>query len=863
MKKVFKYTLPALMLCLMASCSDKDSVAGTDTHDPLDPNAGKEVIAFTQEGNAMTRAALTRAGFSKNTKIVVRIKAEGKSSSDIRYTQAIMTAGAQTTTDDDCNTQYGLIGTHSHLSYDDGQTRFWDDAFGRDSKLTVYAVAVPDNAAIADNLETTDVNEAKAAKLANNILDQTVNTQVNTDWYTISGDESTTIGWQVSAVQSSTTRAVEDLAYSNNIKAEETVNKGRYYQKWTENTSTTPSTFYWKKGMDVGRMVWEPQETGSTTGKFDQGHLVFKHALSWITIVLQEQLNTATDDYGFDNNSNSDFQWTKDNASATQNITLVGFPTSGTLDVSNGNWSGKVENVDITQMDEETKTETTANRTVRTLHAYVLPGTTLANNSNDVIKFEIDRAQYYVKGSQIADAIKEYYKEGGTHATDPHADEYRNFTATQAGKNYIINLTIAKKGISNITAAILDWETVNSTDAAADNAHCTFTFEDRAERVGTGGENKFNLYRAANDAGAYITDEYNLTNEDYNWKTGYTNADGTTPNMATKTWHADSDASDSKDDSHWSTNWFFENNRTNYHFRAAGLGDSGSSSENTVKINKDATNGDYFEITHGTTTSSTYKDFVWGAPFTFVDNTYEIKYDNKGDSPNGFAKKADGTTYQISNAIGATNSQINMLLFHMTCQIFVNVQTTRDDNKVVLENSSASTDDGKYTKVEILNFLPNGKVLMGNGLVSAVTTDTRVNGTMNRGTFSAQSGSGTTDDPYRPDRVENYSYGMVPQSLSYGTGTGAGTIGLRITTPDGNQYLVNDLSTCTGSVTTKNLINPYTGTAGAYVINEWYPHYQYTYTLTIQKKGITNITAAVLPWEEVHAEITTPITLEN
>ena len=791
MKKYLNYTLTAFALCAMMACSEDTSSSGSSG---LAPDGNKQLIAFSQEGSAMTRAAMTRSGFDTSTKVVLRIKAEGSTSSDIRYTQAVATASAQTTDDDACNTGYGLIGTHSHLTYAAGQERYWDDAFGRDSKLTVYAVAVPNKSNI----------------IADNILDQTSPTTVSPGWYTVA-TENTKINWQVSTIQTATTRPDEDITYSNNIRTSETVNKGRYHQEFNSATSN------WDKSMEVGRMIWQPKTvtTGETTGKFDQGHLVFKHALSWITIVLNEGS-------GFNNGANTDFVWTNP---STQNITLKGFPTSGKLDVSTGEWSDKVTNVDITRLDETTGT--LANQTTRQLEAIVLPGTNLYSTSSNVIEFEIDNAKYYVSGTQIANAIRDFYKAGGAHASDPHATEYRNFTTMEAGKHYFVNLTVSKKGVSNVTAAILDWEMVNSSDATPDNVYCTFTFEDRGTKWDADDAAKFNLYRAAKTASDYIT---GTTEANYNWTTGY----------------SDTPATKEYDTNHWkTTDWFWPNNLTYYHFRAAGTGTSASGNPT---ITTDATNGDFFPITSGTIDGGTYKDYVWGAPFTYVDNTYKIKY----DGTNGFALREDGTTKQISQALGATNSQINMLLFHVTSQIFVTVKTTTGADKVALKDDSKPA----LTKVEILNFLPNGKVLMGTGLVSATDGERTANALMTAGTWAAESSP-------TPEQVTAYSYGIVPQALSWGTAPTNGSIGLRITTPDGNQYVVKDLSTCTGTISTTNLINPYTVASGTnYKITSWYPHYQYNYTITLKQTGIANITAAVLPWETVTGDLGT-ITLEN
>lgn len=796
MKKYLNYTLTAFALCALMACSEDTSSSGSSG---LAPDGGKELIAFSQKGSAMTTRAMTRDGFTADTKVVMRIKAEGAAATDIRYTQAVATASAQIASDA-CNTDYGLVGSHSHLTYAAGQNRYWDDAFGRESKLTVYAVAVP--------------NKNDDTILPSTILDQTGGTDASPDWYTI-GTENTMIDWTVPATQVAATRLEKDLAYSNNIKAGESVNKGCYRQTWDGSD--------WKKSMELGRMIWQPKTVtvGETTGKFDQGHLVFKHALSWITIVLNEGS-------GFNNGANTDFVWTNP---STQNITLKGFPTSGKLDVSTGVWSDMVT-VDITQLDETTGTP--ANQTTRQLEAIVLPGTNLYSTTVNVIEFEIDNAKYYVSGTQIANAIRDFYKEGGGHASDPHATEYRNFTTMEAGKHYFVNLTVSKKGVSNVTAAILDWETVNSSDATPDNVYCTFTFEDRGTKWDADDAAKFNLFRAAKTASNYITGE---TTPNYAWETDY----DITP--ATKSYES----------GHWkTTDWFWPNNLTYYHFRAAGTGTSASGNPT---ITPDGS-GDYFTITSGTIDGGTYKDYVWGAPFKDIDPTAKLTYDiTTGTGFDNTTGTSPDETHQISQALGATNSQINMLLFHVTSQIYVNVKTVIGADKVALKDETKDVAD-QLTKVEILNFLPNGKVLMGTGAVSATDGTRTANAFMGAGTWAAESSP-------TPEQVTAYSYGIVPQALSWGTAPANGSIGLRITTPDGNQYVVKDLSTCTGTISTTNLINPYTEASGTnYNITSWYPHYQYTYTITLKQTGIANITAAVLPWETVTDDLGT-ITLEN
>ncbi len=802
MKRFFKYTLPAIALCALASCSDDTADVVNDIVDiietPTDPNAGKELIALVEDnGYATTRATPTPTGFTSATKVVMRIKAEN-SSSNVRYTQAVAEAGtnvtaAETPTSTTFN-HFGLVGEHSDLTYASGQERYWDDAFGRDSKLTVYAVAVPDQSVSANKISST-------------ILDQTgtaIDDNTNKNWYTISVAEKTKVTWTLSAAQSATTMPVEDLAYSNNIRAGETEYNGRYHQTWSGSA--------WTMAMAKGQMIWQEQTSGSTTGKFDIGHLVFKHALTWLTIKLKEGA-------GFNNSSSSDFKWT---GNTTQNITLKGFSTKGDLDISTGTWTIDTGgNVNITTMNETTGTPTV--QTTRTLNAYVLPQTTLDGVTTNVVEFEIDNAKYYVTGDQIATAIQ-------------GVSGYSSFSALEAGKNYVINLTVAKKGIERITAAIVPWETIESTDAAAKNTYSTFDFEDRDSKLTSGDATKFQIYRAEKDADGYIIDNnYDSHTNAYAWGTTYVAATGKTYDSSKKEWKA--------------TNWYWKDNKTFYHFRAAG------STEGIIPTITTATNDNY-AIISGALSGSSYKDYTWGAPFVDqntgdnnVDDdplTYSTTYGF--DGPNAGKTPA---THQISKAIAATDSLIQMLMFHMTSQIFVNVRTETDASAVTLYDTSKTL---QLAKVEILNFLPDGQVRMGDGLVTA-TDATRQTVSMTNGTYAAAAGT-------EPAKVTGYSYGMVPQPLTYGSGTSAGTIGLRITTPDGNQYEVKDLSKCTGTVTTTNLTNPYAASGSLYTINQWYPNYQYTYTVTIKKKEIDRITAAVVPWETVTGDLGT-IDLEN
>ncbi len=873
MKKLFKYTLPALAICALVSCSEDATEPIVVNNSPVDPNSGKELIALSKDGG-ITRASLTRAGFTNPTRVVMCLKAVDKNTSNVRYATAVATASENKNADhtvSEGNISHDLVGDHSDLTYDSGYERYWDDAWGRNTRVTVWALAIPNKTTASLLLESGWSTAGQTA------VDGPSGNNTNPNWRT--GTENRTITWSVPTAQTKDNQEEKDLTYSNNIS--ESGTGGRYtYSTWDD--TNKKDVYNTTLAIGDGPMRWIPKTdaAGETTGKFDQGHLIFNHALAKVEINL-------TEGNGFNGSISTDFGWTSGGGTATQNMTLKKLYTTGTLDVCTGAW-GSFSSENITQMYESEVSGT--NTKVRKLIAYIVPGNNLYNETDNVINFEIDNAQYYVTGKQIADAIRTYYT---THDGLAHASDYQFFTVTKPGHHYIINLTVGKKAIERITAAILPWEEVNSDPITAKNTYLDFTFEDnsRGNRLTDADEFEFNIYRAAKDAGDYIT---LMDQANYDWGKSY--------EKATKTWNSTANE--------WGTDWYWENNRTYYHLRAAGIHNH-TTTDPAITINETDDNN-YYNITSGAITAPSsltagsalsadeasayndlmcpialkaasgtltseeataynaklnYKDYTWGAPFVPLANaSAKLSY----STTDGFDNSS--SSHQIRQAIAVTDECIHMLLFHMTSQVIVNVYTSTDASKVTLyddKGNGVGADDLR-TKVEILNFLPDGTVRMGNGLVEATSGARKdIAMTYPRGAASSTHGfhafQAAVAEPASPAVAANvldYTYGVVPQALS----TGGQTIGLRITTPDGNQYLIRDLSTVEATVSTTNLSNPHTtpGTENTshWTINRWYPNYQYTYNITITKKGIERITAAVVGWETVIGD-NIDIDLEN
>ena len=157
---------------------------------------------------------------------------------------------------------------------------------------------------------------------------------------------------------------------------------------------------------------------GDNTYKFTERssgkQLTFTHALSQITVNL-----TAGD--GF---AGGEF-------AAAPKVWLYGnwAYTTGTLDITTGAFSDQAGAAEI----ELTKT------------ALVIPGSAFASDEALVLKINADGNIYYVTAREIRAAI----------SAAPYV--------TEAGKNYIFNVTLNKTGIT-VTASVTDWIDVESTE---------------------------------------------------------------------------------------------------------------------------------------------------------------------------------------------------------------------------------------------------------------------------------------------------------------------------------------------------------------------------------------------------------------
>lgn len=449
MKKFFNPLILATALVATACTNTEDGVINDDP-------ANKTAISFVGESR---NTPVTRAGFGADTKIAMRIKSTDGAST--KYTRVTATAAAQESSKD-----------YSNVTLTDA--RYWDDAYGRAAKLSVYAIAVP-------GANTTGFEN----KLA---------TGTGT-WFTES-PENETVAWSVETTeQTLETMSAEDLTYSNNIQSGGS--NGVYkYDFDNETYSTTLSGGCMKFSQKAGASEDAP-------GKFDRGHLVFNHALTRITVNLKKGEGFGTGDGIFKFADGS-------------NVKILSVPVSGTLDLTDGSWpSTEVTKGDIAKMYLQSTTATGYALMAQLLPDYVISKTATTN----VLTFTIDNNQYYVTQAQMYEALE---------SASGMSKKYDDKVVMEQGLNYIFNITVNKTAINNVTATVVPFSDVTADDITPTNARITLSLH---EVTGGTESAKIDLYRALDESGE-IKDDYVGTN----WEGDYKEKADATYDSETKIW---------------------------------------------------------------------------------------------------------------------------------------------------------------------------------------------------------------------------------------------------------------------------------------------------------------------------------------
>ena len=650
----------------------------------------------------------------------------------------------------------------SSITFGDGYKRYWDDVYARKAALSIYAVCTPGGTPVAPTIGS-----------SNNYSFTASETNPTTEAWTETTNTLTISNWEVNKDQSfSDVKEFndQDLCYSNNVS------------NYIVGETTTDNRIKFL----------------SDSKQFDRTkRLNFYHALSKVTFIVK----SGAGFYSLEN----DFTF-----SGSTNVTMKNMNLKQeTFDIAKGEFSGTIITGDISTMYLSERTQL-GNDCSYTLNALVIPGTDMSSTAKD-ISFSISDNLYELSKNDLLDQIP----------GDQKSSYLTKSKYLKPGVHYIFTLTISKTEIKNITASVVDWETV-SAEYTPTNARLTFSFENRGTAVtGESGE-KFNIYRAANVNDGSV-EETNFFS--YNWDAGFSKKGENESDENGLAYEGDK----------WKTDWFWPNNKTFYHLRTVGI--KGGTPPVTLPTVSTTVDGkDCFSIS----ASETFSDVIWGAPFMELDstdpsaNTALLTY-SKTEGFDGKGAEAETKKHQIYYAIGPTNQPIHIVMFHMMSKVKFKVKTVSENGAVNLGDGS----DNNCTKLTLKNIHKTGKVLMGNGCVLA--TDTRADYDF-------------INHPAPSNSIITWlDYGAIPQNLN----KNGHEVVLEITTPDANIYKVKlaDIWTAESSISTHNLQNPYTKDANEdkYLVDYWYPNYEYTYTFTLSKKGIDNIKVTILDWEKVEA----------
>lgn len=882
--KKFIYTLALASAFLTTACHDDESGA-------IFQGNQKEMISFsmTDETGSVAAGLTTRAGFSNATDICMRIRST-KSSSDIRYFVAQATAEQEVSVAITSENPIEYL-NYSTVSFKSGFQPYWDDCYGRAANLSVFAVAVPEltsSTTPATKIYTSGTTLAGAGSGAK------VGT---TDWFTET-TENEKISWLVSASQDDDEDndtyplKQEDLVYSNNIQPVVTEGKHNGYDgvyRYDFANSKWPAF-----GLSGGITKIEQLEDGcmkfslasgaatDAPGKFDKGHLIFNHALSRLTV----QINCGTSESGFDMSKNGVFTLSSDG------VQFLNMNVKGVLNIEEGTWAHENTKGDITRkpkrqptIDENNNNAVTAicyNTTAQMLPDYKF----VDGEETNVIQFTIDNNTYYVTQDMIFDALNVSANqnadlgytgaqaEKGEEGQDGYIPAKPGQFKMMQGKNYVLNITVNKKKIENLTATLAPWADVNA-NMSINNAHVqvstssTGAAEDIADHF---------LFKHEEILNAINTSESTSTSFSGDYKTG---------GAATLIEMKSSDNS-SYTPKQYTTNWYYKDNMTAYHLRMLNKLAADAQNSNSSDAYENITNsGDpsvsSFKMANG---EQSKHDYHWGAPMKAKADMAQgktlLKYED-----------ADGYKASLLNGLIAptndNNSAINITELHMMSNINVTLKTTTGSDAINLrtvkttyadadeynaahsttltaEAFAALTEEQKakeynYAKVKITHVFTAGTVDMGIGKVTPT-------GTASDQEITAPEDNATNDTHYFKQnsgadvKTETmpFSWAVVPQKLTRPENNKTVYVGITITTPDNNEYyVVEKLATIKPESVGSQQGQQHTQNDA---ITQWYPNHTYNYTFTLSKKGIEAITCTLADWVTVNGKDTN-ITLED
>jgi len=810
--------LCATSLWAMTACSDDAIVQEKNEDDngrsPIELSAG---VSNGNFNDMLTRAIITdgkgktKRAFEKTTNLFFIVKAEdGNSTSghtigEVKWGYNYATAAAAT----DAQKDNGAIKaeTKSSITFYDNYL-YWDDAYARDTKVSVYSIA-------ANNTQMTSAGLGKhysdsfndaythhkvgesgdgVKKRINfgeetSVTGETDDNRFWTGWTIKAGD----INWNTpgggtgQSYQNKTSFESQDLIYSNNL---------------ADNTSNSKPD---------GRLYFH-----TDTKKFDKGDLIFYHALTKFTIKI-----IAGDGFTASSTSN-DFKFTSCPNEQDNSFAINGFNGRGDFNIKTGEFVSHDKSplkVNYTSI-YLAKTDKQKGNPYYTLNAYVIPGTDMTDTKSDAFSFEIDNNKFYISLAHLYNAIKNGATNVAIQGNEPTKvdpsilDEITTGEGgkkLKAGVNYEFTFKVNKTDI-DITATITDWDEVESESVSP-----IININTSWGNTASSSANTFSFYRSESYPYATTPAENKMS--------GYsTGVSGNTTNFYAE----ESELSKSGDN--WSMDpiLYWTSHKTHYHMRGVypkteAKEDSQYSNStydwSAPRVGKDANSNQVIAVKNVAYTSNTFpSDLAIGMP----ELTEQTKNCNNSDHTS-----VDMTKYGIC----ATEGKVNLNFRYMMSQVEVRMTTTTGNDKVALEGAV----------VEVVNIYNDGNIRLGDRLsnrfddgVTMATTSYTLNAlpsadTNNRGEALAAN-------------VRHSA--IVPQPLTYTNGTDTKYLRFKITitNSDGTTdiYYANIGPILkSGSTTEKVAPN-----------GKWEAGKHYIYNLKLSKTVI-NCTATLADWVNV------------
>lgn len=627
MQILFRYPLLIVCSVLLAivACSDDDVLNGgiDEGKTPIELAAGVAEGSFAAP--AVRTAVVTNGegktlrAFNQDTRLFFVVKAE-----DVRHTVGLAKWGLNYATAE--GSENPADDSRSNISFPDNYL-YWDDAYARDSKVSVYSMA----AANSQSQESAKIG-GKVISTTNKKFDfSNVTNTLDIKWTIGRCDDGDEVAENEKRnYQNVTTVGSQDLVFSNNIQGDNTL-----------------------------------RFNNTETGKFDKGHLIYYHALSKLTvkIICGE---------GFKGDG-TDFQFTNTEYGQNNSFSIKDFYHTGTLNIGDGTY----KDLNTRTFSSIYLSQTNPNHESNpyyTLEALVFPGTDMSASGGewkDMFSFVIDHNRYDISRAKLYEALKN----GGTNDVNTILDGGK----LKAGYNYEFTFTVGKTKIEKVTAKVADWEKVEAENQYPSNAHVVLSLEDRGEVI----TENAHIYRAAERTDALIPD-HDITKEQgkgYNWAKKYEQPNEY--NHATKTLAATWYWPDNKTFYH-----FRAVAPTTVTVVPEPATPQNSDADCYVELTAKENYTDAEGTPHSYTDVRWGAPFFEKEPSDPTSNTEKFDY---GPVTNGFdgldpdALGYEADKHQIFHAIGATDYGINLIMFHAMSEVTINVVSVAGDAQVAVD----------------------------------------------------------------------------------------------------------------------------------------------------------------------------------